>query len=186
MKDAFHDHIIPGHRPKQPEVARSPGGGLPRKSPSKSPRLPPYYTVPEDDVADPMSETHVNGKDDKNVDKPNGHEHGTAEQIVPPEPRPVASGGARLFTNPNNVGTKAGAHYVFNGVPGKGGCVVVRLKMTPSSLDEDPSILDEEFFDDIIEDRRVDADEFYGRIVRGTISDDLRNIMRQALSGMLW
>jgi hypothetical protein len=58
--------------------------------------------------------------------------------------------------------------------------------MTPSTPEEDPSILDEEMYDDTIEERRIDADEFYGRIARNSVSDDLRNIMRQALSGMLW
>ena len=48
------------------------------------------------------------------------------------------------------------------------------------------AILDEELFDDNIEERRVDADEFYGCIARNSVSDDLQNIMRQALSGMLW
>lgn len=58
--------------------------------------------------------------------------------------------------------------------------------MTAATPDEDPAILDEELFDDNIEERRVDADEFYGCIARNSVSDDLQNIMRQALSGMLW
>lgn len=108
------------------------------------------------------------------------------ENIISPPPAPRGPHGGRQYVNPEQKGTKAGAHYVFNNVPGKGGCVVVRLKMTPNTPDEDPSILDEELFDDTIEDRRVDADEFYGMIARGALSDDLRNVMRQALSGMMW
>ena len=128
----------------------------------------------------------ANGHQSENGDLLNGDANREVEQSVAPPPRPVNPRGARQFVNPDKVGTKAGAHYHFSGVPGKGGCVVVRMKMTPSSLDEDPSILDEELFDDNIEERRVDADEFYGRIVKGSISEDLRNVMRQALSGMLW
>jgi hypothetical protein len=90
------------------------------------------------------------------------------------------------FVNPEKTGTKAAAHYVFPAVPPKGGCVVVRLKLTPNTPDVDPSILDEELFDDTIEERRRDADEFYNNVSRGPVSDDLRNIMRQALGGMLW
>lgn len=93
---------------------------------------------------------------------------------------------AEHFVNPDKTGTKAGAHYVFNDVPGNGGCVVVRLKLTPNSPSEDPAILDEEKFDDNIQDRVVDADEFYGLISRGALTDDLRSIMRQGLAGMLW
>ena len=109
-----------------------------------------------------------------------------AENIVEPPPQPTSKKGGRIFVNPDKEGTKAGAHYTFKDVPGKGGCVVVRLKMTPATPEEDPAILDEELFDDTIEDRRVDADEFYGQIARNSVSDDLKNIMRQALSGMLW
>lgn len=58
--------------------------------------------------------------------------------------------------------------------------------MTPSTPEEDITITDEEAFDDLIEERRNDADEFYARLASGPISDDLRNIMRQALGGMLW
>lgn len=138
--------------------------------------------MPEDeDEEGTGDEKPVNGElDTKGIENVSNVEH-----IVEPPPRPVAPSGGRQFVNPDKTGTKAAAHYHFSDVPGRGGCVVVRLKMTPSSPDEDPSILDEEMFDDTIEERRVDADEFYARI-GGSISDDLRNIMRQALSGMLW
>ncbi len=48
------------------------------------------------------------------------------------------------------------------------------------------SIIDEEMFDDNVEDRRQDADEFYGKLSKGAMSDDLRNIFRQACAGMMW
>ncbi|KAG5219825.1 glycoside hydrolase family protein [Salix suchowensis] len=52
--------------------------------------------------------------------------------------------------------------------------------------EEGPSIEDEGLFDDAIEERRQEADEFYNSLVFGTITDDLKQIMRQALGGMLW
>ncbi|ORY35385.1 putative cytoplasm protein [Naematelia encephala] len=184
VKDAFHDHIIPSHRPKEPEPENPPAGALQTKSPRlKSPRLPPHYSIAEDEEEE--GEEKQDGEDEKNG--ANGsNEDEAKEHIVTPPPRPINPRGARQFVNPEKVGTKAAAHYSFKQVPGKGGCVVVRLKMSPLSPDDDPSIVDEELFDDNIEERRMDADEFYGRIARGSISDDLRNIMRQALSGMLW
>jgi len=185
VKDAFHDHIVPSHRPKEPEPEHNHGGGLPTKgsqSPAKSlksPKLPGMTQLEDDDEEE-------SGEKDESKDA-NGNGNGTEkEHIIAPPPRPTNERGARQFVNPEKTGTKAGAHYIFNAVPGKGGCVVVRLKMTPSSVEEDPSILDEELFDDNIEERRVDADEFYEKIAKGGISEDLRNIMRQALSGMLW
>lgn len=202
VKDAFHDHIIPSHRPKEPEPERDASQGLEtKKSPAISLRSLPG------DSTDPMSPQNISQRMKENGDgteeiseelrdcnfvsqehEPPQHENGNGSSSahVEPPPRPTSGTGARRFVNPEKIGTKAGAHYHFTNVPGKGGCVVVRLKMTPSTPEEDPSILDEEMYDDTIEERRIDADEFYGRIARNSVSDDLRNIMRQALSGMLW
>ena len=91
------------------------------------------------------------------------------------------------YVNPDMTGTKAAAHYTFKDVPPKGGCVVVRLKLTRKSPSQDPAINDEELFDETIEERRGEADEFYKRLAGpGVGSDDLRAIMRQALGGMMW
>ncbi|KAG8905070.1 hypothetical protein FRB99_000718, partial [Tulasnella sp. 403] len=90
------------------------------------------------------------------------------------------------FINPEKKGTKSGAHYTFENVPGRGGVVVVRLKLTQNTPDTDLAINDEELFDDNIDERRREADEFYGRLVAGSVTDDLKAIMRQALGGMLW
>lgn len=101
--------------------------------------------------------------------------------------------------NPTQNGTKAAAWYAFeegDGIPA-GGCAVVRFKFT-RNMNKDPEEdlapdaeideagLDEEEFDDMIERRRSEADEFYWRISPLPMADDLRNIQRQALSGMLW
>lgn len=59
---------------------------------------------------------------------------------------------------------------------------VVRFRFTK----KDMTFLDEEEFDDIIEKRREEADEFYYRISPMPMTDDLRNIQRQAFSGMMW
>ena len=136
-KDAFHDHIIPSHRPPMPE-------------PSKGEEVDGEAHDEEDGTATPRAED------------------------------------TRQFVNPEKRGTKVGAHYTFSDVPGNGGCAVVRLKLTPRTAEEDPSILDEESFDMVMEERRMDSDEFYSRFNSGALSDDLRNVMRQALSGMLW
>ncbi|KAI8451432.1 hypothetical protein BY996DRAFT_6432152 [Phakopsora pachyrhizi] len=67
----------------------------------------------------------------------------------------------------------------------------VRLKLTNKSLADDPSIADKEKFDSKLNERRQDADEFYSRLNPGGntgsgLSEELRNIMRQALAGILW
>ncbi|KAK6345439.1 hypothetical protein TWF718_007355 [Orbilia javanica] len=87
--------------------------------------------------------------------------------------------------NPANTGTKAAAWYAFDeadGVP-PGGCAVVRFKFSRVT---EPGAIDEELFDEIIEARRCEADEFYWRLSPLPMADDLRNIQRLAWSGMLW
>ena len=183
VKDAFHDHIVPSHRPKEPESEKGQEEGLPiKKTPTSSPLAFKEGSLPKHTISEEEAASNGHG-----VEPEDGQYSDTASiNTVEPPPRPTAKSGGRQFVNPDKTGTKAGAHYEFKGVPGKGGCVVVRLKMTAATPEEDPAILDEELFDDNIEERRVDADEFYGCIARNSVSDDLQNIMRQALSGMLW
>ena len=73
------------------------------------------------------------------------------------------------FVNPELKGTKSAAHYTFHNVPGHGGCAVVRLKLTPSRLGKDVSLDDEIVFDDAVEERRQEADEFYKTFAFGPI-----------------
>ncbi|KAJ5363442.1 uncharacterized protein N7496_009155 [Penicillium cataractarum] len=86
--------------------------------------------------------------------------------------------------NPANEGTKFGAWYAFDegeGVP-PGECAVVRFRFSRKKVE----FVDEEILDDVIEQRRAEADDFYYRISPLPMSDDLRNIQRQAFSGMMW
>ena len=92
--------------------------------------------------------------------------------------------GDRDAVNSKQSGTKMGAWYAFDdgeGVP-PGECAVVRFRFTKRN----EGYLDEELFDDTIEARRMEADEFYNRISPMPMADDLRNIQRQAFAGMLW
>lgn len=90
------------------------------------------------------------------------------------------------LVNPEKRGTKSAAHYIFQNVPANGGCAVVRIRLTPQSVSKVSNLEDEDAFDGVIEERREEADEFYNSLVFGPISDDFRQIMRQALGGMLW
>ncbi|GAB1524042.1 hypothetical protein RhiTH_007194 [Rhizoctonia solani] len=157
VKDAFHDHIVPEHRP-----------------------------LIDDDTGTEKRETEIlaeKGKTEEAIRK------SPVTPTVRAPPRPWdEQRGDRPFVNPKNEGTKCGAQYVFKAVPPRGGCAVVRLKLTPHTPNKDPSIWDEELFDDTIDERRQDADEFYARLSTGSggVTDDLRAIMRQALAGMMW
>lgn len=86
--------------------------------------------------------------------------------------------------NPNKEGTKFAAWYAFDEaqeVP-PGECAVVRFRLSQNKVE----FVDEEVLDDVIEQRRSEADDFYYRINPLPMSDDLRNVQRQAFSGMMW
>ncbi|RFU29360.1 hypothetical protein B7463_g6953, partial [Scytalidium lignicola] len=92
--------------------------------------------------------------------------------------------GEKDVINPKKTGTKSAAWFAFNDAGGvaPGECAVVRFRFSKKYED----YVDEEEFDDIVEQRKNDADNFYYRINPLPMSEDLRNIQRQAFSGMLW
>ena len=81
--------------------------------------------------------------------------------------------------NPDGTGTKAALHH-FLAVPG-GGSATIRLRLTDAQS-SNPF----EGFDDIMNQRRGEADEYYGGVLAGALTEDERMIGRQALAGMLW
>ncbi|KAI6831861.1 family 63 glycoside hydrolase [Hortaea werneckii] len=93
--------------------------------------------------------------------------------------------GDKQATNPKNHGTKSAAWYAFNQDKGvaPGECAVVRFRITTKKPE---GYLDEEEFDETMDQRIAEADEFYYKINPMPMADDLRNIQRQAFSGMLW
>lgn len=94
--------------------------------------------------------------------------------------------------NPRHKGTKSGAWYAFDeqgGIP-PGDFVTVRFKFTnqppEEDYDVDECVFDEGKFDWVMDRRQDEADEFYFQISPLPMTDELRDIQRQALSGMLW
>jgi len=88
--------------------------------------------------------------------------------------------GRREAVNPNQTGTKAAAHYQLN--IGAGETTLIRLRLSNSGS-RNPFGSQ---FNQIIEARRRDADEFYQAITPAHINEDMANVKRQALAGMLW
>ena len=86
--------------------------------------------------------------------------------------------------NPAKRGTKFAAWYAFDegdGVP-PGECAVVRFKLSRKQEE----FVDEEVLDDVFEQRKAEADDFYYRISPLPMSEDLRSVQRQAFAGMMW
>ncbi len=90
--------------------------------------------------------------------------------------------------NPHRQGTKASAHYSFEVAPG--GSHVLRLRLSDTAPDQFASSSDggpfDKSFGTVMTARRREADEFYAEIIPAALSADARNVMRQALAGMLW
>ena len=91
----------------------------------------------------------------------------------------VVSGRADAV-NPKLEGTKAAARYRMVIAPGA--TTTVRLRLTDVSPTGDAFT---EFERDAAR-RREEADEFYATIIPAHLSADARNVMRQALAGLLW
>jgi hypothetical protein len=87
--------------------------------------------------------------------------------------------GAMRAVNSDQTGTKAAAHYPLAIAPRE--TVTVRLRLTNAS-----SAAPFADFDQVFAQRQREADEFYQTVIPVEISDDARNVMRQAFAGMLW
>jgi hypothetical protein len=90
--------------------------------------------------------------------------------------------GRQDAVNPANLGTKAAAHYQL--IVGAGQTETVRLRLS----DLPPAVLEQPFaaFDQTLQTRQQEADEFYRAITPERATADEALVMRQALAGMLW
>ena len=101
-----------------------------------------------------------------------------------------SSRGKRMLSNPEKTGTKAAAQFHLTVPAGK--CEIVRLRLTPVA----PGALEKTYgkgsgafgkhFDEVLQARRQEADEFYAGVIPRSLDADSANVMRQALAGMLW
>ncbi|MCA9177803.1 MAG: glucosidase, partial [Planctomycetales bacterium] len=89
-------------------------------------------------------------------------------------------GGKQDAVNPEGKGTKAAAWRHVTIAPGDSH--VFRLRFHPDDGGE-RSFAD---FDKIFSDRKSEADAFYAELIPETLSGDAKNVMRQALGGLLW
>jgi hypothetical protein len=98
--------------------------------------------------------------------------------------------GQTSAVNPQQRGTKAAAHYHLTVGPGKSEVVRLRLcDVAPVTLQRSNGRASTSLgaaFDEVLQARRQEADEFYRAIIPASLSTDQATIMRQALAGMLW
>ena len=87
--------------------------------------------------------------------------------------------GDRRTVNPAHTGTKAAAHYPL--VVPDGAAAQVRLRLTNQPLAEPFRQ-----FDQLIQQRRQEADIFYAHLQEGMSDADARQVQRQGLAGLIW
>jgi hypothetical protein len=90
--------------------------------------------------------------------------------------------GRKDAVNPERVGTKAAVHYALD-IPARRERTI-RLRLRAPGATASPGLGED--FDRVFEDRRREADAFYrGRIPKG-VTEEERNVVRQAYAGLLW
>jgi len=90
--------------------------------------------------------------------------------------------GVTTAVNPSASGTKAASRYQFKVAPGRS--AVVKLRLTDKQMSPAGSAFAD--FDGIFAERKKEADEFYAAISPADAPNDAKDVMRQALGGMLW
>jgi hypothetical protein len=92
--------------------------------------------------------------------------------------------------NPENSGTKVAAHYQLTVDAGQ--CQTVQLRLSdvaPTDWTKTNGKTGGAFgncFDEVLQARQAEANEFYAAITPKSLNADQANVMRQALAGMLW
>ncbi len=89
--------------------------------------------------------------------------------------------GKQESVNPEKIGTKVAVSYLLT--VGTGETKTIRLR-----LSDVPNLIEAfgENFDIIFSCKQKEADDFYQHITPFDISEDMRNVQRQAFAGMLW
>jgi hypothetical protein len=86
------------------------------------------------------------------------------------------------IVNPDQVGTRAAAHYKFN-IPAQE-TISIRLRLTRGGSKTSSEAFGD--FDAMFRLRRAEADQFYTELGPRILTDEHRAIQRQALAGLLW
>jgi Glycosyl hydrolase family 63 C-terminal domain len=93
--------------------------------------------------------------------------------------------GERAAVNPAQTGTKMAAHFPLQIAAGASATVKLRMTVNNPSLQNADGYFGSSF-DETFMLRQHESDEFYARFVHPGMSDDAKNVQRQAFSGLLW
>jgi hypothetical protein len=87
--------------------------------------------------------------------------------------------------NPERVGTKAAAYYPVVVPASQSQTICLRISAVPPEIAASSQAFGP-LFDAVFTNRTKEADDFYDSIAPATTSADEKNVLRQALAGMLW
>ena len=89
--------------------------------------------------------------------------------------------GDKEAVNPDQIGSKAAAHYTLSLAPGASDTIHLRL-----TNEENEKGLTREAFNATFTQRIQEANEFYDELAPPDLSEDARRVQRQAFAGLLW
>ena len=89
--------------------------------------------------------------------------------------------GETSAVNPQQFGTKSAVYYPLKIAAGE--TSVVKLRLTESAELSDPL---GSAFEEMLAQRKQEADKFYQALTPSVQTEDLRNVQRQAFAGMMW
>ncbi|HEY7532248.1 MAG TPA: glucosidase, partial [Nitrospiraceae bacterium] len=89
--------------------------------------------------------------------------------------------GDKEAVNPDKVGSKAAAHYTLS--LGAGASDSIRLRFVQA---DGRRAFDRSHFESTFKKRLTEANEFYDGLAPAGLSEDARNVQRQAFAGLLW
>jgi len=87
--------------------------------------------------------------------------------------------------NPDQVGTKCAARYRLSIAPGASEVLRLRLRRSDLAAKVGDTAVGRDF-EAVFAARKEEADTFYATIIPPRLSPDAKEVMRQALAGMLW
>ena len=92
--------------------------------------------------------------------------------------------GEMAAVNPERVGTKSAFVYRLSLQPQES--VEIRLRLVREDVPTPPAAIDHTRFEECFAERMREADAFYAERIPPALSEDERNVSRQAYAGLLW
>jgi hypothetical protein len=158
----------------KPEICKGPNGRPDTELVLDHPQLGRRYLYCENKPVVLFTENETNNRRLYNAPGPLFCKDGINDYVV---------NGRIDAVNADSHGTKAAPDYRFTVAPGE--TVVLKLRLTDASWPGTKDPLNGDFDRTFIT-RKLDADEFYSRIIPDDLSDDARNVMRQSIAGLFW